>query len=496
MHVELADPLWRTKSIYSIVDKQGNQVQFYPNAVQQKVRNDKSKRKMVLKARQMGISTSEIISMFDWVCFNRNANACVLAHEQDSIKKLFRIVQRAYKFWPKQLEQFKPRLDRGGGSKYEMFFPDINSRIYCDLESRSDTIGWLHVSEAAFMKDSAKLKSTLQAVPMGSGRVTLETTANGMANHYYDMWNDPEAPYSKLFYPWFIFKEYKLPVFGKLILSEDEKLLIKKAKKQYGVIITEEQINFRRFKKAELKTSSYDKTRVTFEQEYPEDDQSCFLASGDAVMDLFKIKAKLDACTPPLSESDGMVIHKRPVKGRHYIIGADPAEGVKKDFSVGVMLDLLTKEVVCKIRGQWKPSVFATKLFKMGELYSSPGGIWPLMAVERNNHGHAVLLALDEIEQYPNIYVYPVDERQGWRTDGISRSVMMNTIVDAIEDGHIRVNDTDILNECLTLIDNNGKIEASGGKYDDCITASAIALQVCLASSLSVYDDLDSKIRS
>ncbi len=495
MHVELADPLWRTKSIYSIVDKNGNQIPFYPNAVQQRVRNNKSLRKMVLKARQMGVSTSEIISMFDWVCFTENANACILAHEQDSIKKLFRIVQRAYKFWPKQLEQFRPRVDRGGGSKYEFYFPDINSRIYCDLESRSDTIGWLHVSEAAFMKDSAKLKSTLQAVPMGRGRVTLETTANGMANHYYDMWNDPDQPYDKLFYPWFIFKEYQLPVFGKILLSDEEKLFIKKAKKQYGVDITLEQINFRRFKKSELKVSSHDKIRVTFEQEYPEDDQSCFLASGEAVMDLFKIKAKLDACEAPISESDGIVIHKNHVKGRHYIIGADPAEGIKKDFSVGVLLDLATKEVVAKIRGQWKPSVFAQKLFQLGEMYSSPGGNWPLIAVERNNHGHAVLLALDEIEQYPNIYVYPIDERLGWRTDNVSRPVMMNTVVDAIEDGHMKVNDRDILNECLTLIDSNGKIEASGGKHDDCITACAIALQVLLASSLSLYDDIESKVR-
>ncbi len=496
MYVELADPLWRTKSIYSIVDKDGNQIPFYPNAVQQRVREDKSKRKMILKARQMGVSTSEIISMMDWVCFNENSNACILAHEQDSIKKLFRIVQRAYKFWPKQLEHFKPRLDRGGGSKYEMFFPDINSRIYCDLESRSDTIGWLHVSEAAFMKDSAKLKSTLQAVPMGRGRVTLETTANGMANHYYDMWNDPDQPYTKLFYPWFIFKEYQMPVYGKLLLSEEEKLFIKKAKSKYGISITMEQIAFRRFKKSELKISTHDKTRVTFEQEYPEDDQTCFLASGEAVMDLFKIKARLDSCIPPISDNEGLVIHRKPVKGRHYVIGADPAEGIKKDFSVGVVLDQISKEVVAKIRGQWKPSIFAQKLFEIGEMYSSPGGIWPLIAVERNNHGHAVLLALDEIEQYPNIYIYPVDERQGWRTDGVSRPVMMNTIVDAIEDGALKVNDKDILNECLTLIDSNGKIEASGGKHDDCITASAIALQVCLASSLSIYDDLDTKIRS
>lgn len=490
----LADPLWRTKSIYSIVNKQGEQVPFRPNAVQEKIRLDPSLRKMILKARQFGVSTGEIIRQFDWVCFTPNATACVLAHEQDAIKKLFRIVQRAYKFWPRELAAFKPVLDRGGGSKYEMYFPATNSRIYCDLESRGDTIGWLHVSEAAFAKDSAKLKSTLQAVPL-NGRVTLETTANGLANHYYDMWTDPDQPYTKLFYPWYIFPEYQIPVAGRIILSDDEIEFVKKAKKLFGVQITDAQINFRRFKKAELKVSSHDITRVTFEQEYPEDDVTCFLASGMAVMDLFKINALLNASGEPLVHRDGIKIFRQPVKHRNYVIGADPAEGIKKDFSVAVVLDLDTKEVVCTARGQWKPSVFADKLTEIGQKYSSPGGKWPLLAVERNNHGHAVLLKLNEINQYPNIYLDPIDENLGWRTTSISRPVMMNTIVDAIEDGHMKVNDKEILKECLTLVDNNGKIEAADGKHDDCIAASAIALQVCLANSLSIYDDIESKIR-
>lgn len=469
---------------------------FYPNEIQEKIIQDGSNRKMILKARQFGVSTGEIIRMFDWVCFNHNATACILAHEQDSIKKLFRIAQRAYKFWPEALLEFRPELDRGGGSKYEMYFPSINSRIYCDLESRGDTIGWLHVSEAAFMKDSSKLKSTLQAVPITTGIVTLETTANGMANHYFDMWNDPDQPYKKHFYPWFIFNEYQIPLTGKLSkFTEDEHLLVKKAKRMYGVDITPEQINFRRLKKSELKTSSFDKTRVTFEQEYPEDDNTCFLSSGDAVMDLFKIKKAMEDLPEPIEDRDGVRLYKSPVRGRRYICGADPAEGVKKDFSVAIMIDAETCEVVAVARGQWKPSLFAEKLNALSRRYSSPGRDFPLLAVERNNHGHAVLLALDDILGYPNIYVHP-DEKLGWRTDGVTRPVMMDNFIDAVEDGYMKVNDRDILNECLTLIDNAGKIEAANGKHDDCITASAIALQVRRANSLSIYDDIDLKIRS
>jgi hypothetical protein len=482
---------WRVNTLYTIVDKNGRQVPFRQNVLQEKVFDDRSRRKMILKARQFGFSTNEIVDMFDDICFTRNATYVILAHEQDSIKKLFRIVQRLYKFMP---EEIRPRLDRGGGSKYEMYFPELNSRIYCDLESRSDTMQRLLVSECAFMKDSAKLKATLQAVPL-NGRVTIETTANGMANHFYDMWIDPNQPYQKFFFPWFIFPEYKMPAPADLRLTDEEIAFVKKAKKQFNFAITKEQIAYRRFKKAELKASSHDKTRVSFEQEYPEDDITCFLSSGETVMDLGKIKKMLDSLGEPLSDNEGVKVYKEYDRTKTYVCGADIAEGIRKDFSVGVMIEVETRTVVAKIRGQWKPGEFADKLFEFCERYSSAGRGFPILAVERNNHGHAVILKLNEILGYPALFVNPLDERLGWLTSSVTRPIMINALIDWIEDGHLVVNDKEILTECLTLIDDNGKIEAASGKHDDSFVATAIALQIAIANSLTVYDNLENRIR-
>lgn len=487
----LLDKKWRIENLYTIIDKEGNAVPFWQNEIQKKVSNSKHSRKMVLKARQFGISTNEIVDLFDDAIFTKNTTSVILAHEQDSIKKLFRIVQRLYKFLP---EQIKPRLDRGGGSKYEYFFPALNSRIYCDLESRSDTIQRLHISECAFMKDSAKLKSTLQAVPIVGGRVTIETTPNGMANHFYDMWTDPDSPYEKLFFPWFMFPAYKLPAPADFKPTKDEIELVKKAKKLYGISLTKQQIMFRRFKKQELKASSHDKTRVTFEQEYPEDDASCFLSSGDAVLDLAKIKRMIDVAEAPIFDEDGFKIYQEVNKSKHYVIGADVAEGVRKDWSVAVVIEIESKKVVAKIRGQWKPSDFADKLVELAKKYVKPGGVLPILAVERNNHGHAVLLKLNEILSYPALWVNPQDEKLGWFTTSVTRPIMINAAIDAIEDGPLVLHDKEILTECLTLVNNAGKVEASEGKHDDCVVALAIALQIALANSLSVYDNIERRI--
>lgn len=490
--LKLSDPDFRVRNLYKIVNKNGEWVQFVPNVLQEEINKmrAKFKRMMILKSRQIGFSTNEIVSMTDEAAFSKNQTTLILAHEQDSIKKLFRIVQRTYKSMPDQL---KPRLDRGGGSKYEYYFPEINSRIYCDLESRSDTIQRLHISECAFMKDSAKLKATLQTVPI-NGRVTIETTANGMANFFYDMWNDKDSIYRKFFFPWFLFPDYKMDAPLKMVLTDEEKDFIKKAKKLFNHSISKEQLAFRRFKKQELKRSSHDQTLVTFEQEYPEDDKTCFLASGDPVMDLFEIDKQLTESPDPISDDKGFAILDQHDGRFEYVCGADPAEGITRDFSAAVMIKVRTKQVVARIRGQWKPSDFADKLFELCKLYSSHKFGMPRLAVERNNHGHAVLLKLDEILRYPNIFVDLRDERMGWKTDNVTRPVMIDNFIDAAETRLLKVLDREILGECLTLIDNNGKIEAAEGKHDDCIIACAIAFQLALAASSSVYENLESRI--
>lgn len=487
----ICDREWRLQNLYYIVDKQGQQTLFSPNLIQQIINKSTSRRKMILKSRQFGVSTNELIKMLDFVMFNRNSTAVVLAHEQDGIKKLFRIIRRAYDFFD---PDFRPELDRGGGSMYELYFPQINSRIYADLEIRGDTCQWLHISEAAFMRDDSRLKASLQAVPITTGIATIETTANGIGNHFYDMWTDPGQPYEKLFFPWYKFKDYALDT-GYIRRTEEEKEFADKAKRLYNIIITDRQIAFRRFKKAELKVNSGANSTVTFDQEYPEDEQTCFLSSGQAVFDLVKIKKKLDSAPEPLIDEGGIKIYEQMDKTKLYICGADTAEGVNGDYSVGVMFEVQSRKVVAVCRSnKWKPSMFAEKLNEMCGMYKPPGKGYPLLAVERNNHGHAVIQALEEILFYQNLF-RDKDDRLGWRTDSVSRPIMMNTLVDAIENDQIQVQDKDILNECLTLVNSTGKIEAADKKHDDCIVASAIALQMVLGSSnLSVYENIENRI--
>jgi hypothetical protein len=491
--MEIKNPIWRLNNLYKVVDKSGRKVSFKQNNVQKLLNDSKEKRKRILKARQMGVSTNELLKMLDYVLFNKNKTACILAHEQDSIQKLFRIVRRAYEFIP---EELKPKLDKGGGSQYAMYFPEINSRIYCDLESRGDTIHWLHISEKAFIEDLNRVYATTEAVPI-DGIITEESTPNGM-NHFYDSWMDLDSNYKNVFFPWYLMEEYTIEnhTLTNNQLTENELKLIKYAKSKYKIDLSLGQIAFRRFKQRELKD--------LFKQEYPEDDISCFLTTGNSPFNLEIIKPMYDSAVKPIEIINGIKIYEHKIPNEIYVVAADTSEGVNGDASAAHVFKVSNREQVAVFSSnKIKPSDFAEKLEEIAKLYS---GAWPgaLLCVERNNHGHAVLLKLDEVLQYPNLFRTKKENKKkdfdemklGWLTDRITRPLMLDILIEGVENGSVILNDKETLGECLTLINNDGKLEAEEGKHDDNIMAAAISVMMCIEESkLSVYDNIASKIK-
>ena len=91
----------------------------------------------------------------------------------------------------------------------------------------------------------------------------------------------------------------------------------------------------------------------------------------------------------------------------------DVAEGdPHSDYSAAMVLKTfpLPIEQVGLLVGRWTPDIFSEKIWKLGRAYNNA-----LLAVERNNHGHAVLLNLTNgivrrgkvaYPAYPNVYMW------------------------------------------------------------------------------------------
>ena len=136
---------WRIEHLYKIVDKQGQLITFKRNPVQSFYNQNKHKRNIILKSRQLGITTEAIIDLFDSVIFNNNLNCVIIAHDQESLQRMFHKAAMAWRYFPQELKSFlRLQVIKNNQSEIQL---NNGSRLAITLSSRSDTVHRLHISE-------------------------------------------------------------------------------------------------------------------------------------------------------------------------------------------------------------------------------------------------------------------------------------------------------------------------------------------------------------
>ena len=90
LKAHLSDPKWRISNLYFIRDKKGNKVQFRPNATQLFMLSNLWFMNIIVKARQLGLTTFFTIFYLDQVLWNENKMAGIIAHREEDMKRIFR----------------------------------------------------------------------------------------------------------------------------------------------------------------------------------------------------------------------------------------------------------------------------------------------------------------------------------------------------------------------------------------------------------------------
>ncbi len=283
--------LWRLESLYKIRDKRRKTVNLILNPLQRLFWNTRTNRDIILKARKIGFSTLCLIDDLDEVIWHENYTAFIMAHKREDVQKLFQMVHFAYDNMP---EELRPKADYY--TRNELFFKDRNSRIYVGTEARSDVVNRLHVSEVAFVENvEKKMASSFEAVPQ-EGSIVLETTPNGVGGYFYDLYQhaagyvdsgNGKSEFKVHFYPWYKHPEYSV----KLTRAE-------KAQVEAGNYLDEEEREFMETNNLNLSQMKWRKLKKArlgdeFDEQYPEDDISCFLGSGNPYFNLKKLQAQM-----------------------------------------------------------------------------------------------------------------------------------------------------------------------------------------------------------
>ena len=170
-------------------------------------------RALVLKGRQVGISTY-IAGRFYWrVTHARGYRAFILAHLDDASSNLFSLAKRFHDNCP---PMFRP--ETGAANAKELMFPGLDAGYKVGTAGsqevgRSDTIQMFHGSEMGFWPNAEKHAAGLQqAIADADGTEDIrESTANGIGNAFHALWKAAErgeSEFEAIFIPWFWHEEY------------------------------------------------------------------------------------------------------------------------------------------------------------------------------------------------------------------------------------------------------------------------------------------------
>jgi hypothetical protein len=434
------------------------------NKAQRAFERRRGERNIVLKARQMGMTTWAAARFFLKTISRPGTLTLEVAHTQEAAEEIFRIVHRFVDFLPESLREGTLRTSRA--NVRQIVFPEIDSQYRVvsagDRNAgRGLTVQNLHCSELArWPGDPAETLAGLRASMAPGAELILESTPDGVGGCFHEEWQKArETGMARHFFPWWMEARYRAKAVSEASLVEEERDLMKR----HGLDL--EQIGYRRQIRADF--------RGLARQEYAEDEESCFLASGDSVFELGAIEDRLATMPTPaeVRRNGELEIWLPPLKGKQYLVAVDPAGGGSDgDYSAAQVLELETGLQCAEFAGHVGGLELARLMTELAVEYNRA---W--LVVERNNHGSGVLALIETACGYER--VYRQGGQTGWLTTSVSRPAALGRLDAGLVERPDCFQSRKLLAECRSFVRlPDGGSGARPGTHDDRVMAMAIGL--------------------
>ena len=419
---------------------------------------------IVLKSRQLGISTLCAGFALWMMIFNADKNILVIATKQDVAKNLITKVRFMFDKLPTWIKGLHGGEDDSSFSEEDNKLSlrlkngsQIKATSSSSSSARSESLSMLIIDEAAFIDDAKVREIWTAAQPTLStgGRAIILSTPNGENNFFHEKWieaeNNSAMPMHTIRLPWWVHPER-----DQTWRDEQDALLGKRAAAQ---------------------------------------ECDCeFSSSGNTVIepDLLKL-FKQEWVEEPLERrgfDHNFWIWEYPNYVKDYLIVADVARGDGTDFSACHVIDVETATQVAEYKGQLGTKEFGNLLVNIATEYNNG-----LLVVENANIGWATCQAVID-RGYQNMYysykdINYVDDTTfaknldltdktlmvpGFTTSRKSRPLIVSRMELYFRERACRYKSVRLHNELTTFVWKGGKPQANSGYNDDLVMAWAIGL--------------------
>jgi hypothetical protein len=446
------DPSHFMKKYCFIQHPQRGRIQFGLYPFQDKVLNvwKDNPYSMVLKSRQLGISTLAAGYSLWLMTFHKDRNILALATTQATARNLISKIQFMWENLPSWLkvdavENNKLSLRLSNGSKAQAKSSNADA-------ARSEAVSLLVIDEAAFIDNIGETwASAQQTLATGGGAIVL-STPYGTGNWFHKMWVSAESQendFVPIKLPWFVHPE----------------------RDQSWRDRQDELLGDPRLAAQECDCD--------------------FSTSGDTVfLSEWLEFIKSTTIQDPVERrgvDQNLWVWEAADYSRDYMIVADVARGDGKDFSACHVMDVLTNTQVAEYKGQLPPKEFGYFLTGLATEYNNA-----MLVVENANIGWATLDAIQE-RGYRNLYHSPKTEKMtaesylrvfegnsemvpGFTMSMRTRPLCINKMREFIGDNSVTIRSKRLLEEMKVFVWKNGRPEAQSGYNDDLVMPFSIGM--------------------
>ncbi len=404
---------------------------------------------VILKARQLGISTICAAYCVWFMLYHKEKNILVLATKLSTATNLVRKVKAIMKSLPDWLRISDIIVDNR--TSFELSNGSIIKAASTSGDAgRSEALSLLVVDEAAHIERMNEIWTAIYPTLSTGGRCVALSTPSGVGNWFHKTYVDAvdgDNDFHPISLPWDVHPER-----DKLWFEKETKNMSRRQ------IAQELECNFN--------------------------------TSGDTVIhpdDIAWINANIKEPDYRTGYDRNFWIWEKHIEEASYLLVADVARGDGADNSVFHVIKLETMEVVAEYQGKPNLDMYANMLHSAGQEYGNC-----LLVVENNGIGISILEKLENLG-YPNLY-YSIkathefveanqgltDDRAvaGFTTSTKTRPLIVSKLEEFVRNKLITTYSSRLFHEVKTFIWQNGKPQAMRSYHDDLIMALAIGCWV------------------